>query len=67
MSPNPDTDEQPSYSQSVKAQLRLREMILAGDVLDGATIQIKAGPEGLIIGDRVSASRRVRPSEAIVH
>jgi ATP-dependent Clp protease ATP-binding subunit ClpB len=45
----------------------LAEMILAGDVLDGATIQIKAGPEGLIIGDRVSASRRVRPSEAIVH
>jgi len=45
----------------------LAEMILAGDVLDGATIQIKAGLEGLIIGDRVSASRRVRPSEAIVH
>jgi len=45
----------------------LAEMILAGDVLDGATIQIKAGPEGLLIGDRVSASRRVRPSEAIVH
>ena len=45
----------------------LAEMILAGDVLDGVTIQIKAGPEGLLIGDRVSASRRVRPSEAIVH
>ncbi len=45
----------------------LAEMILAGDVMDGATIQIKAGREGLIIGDRVSASRRVRPSEAVVH
>jgi ATP-dependent Clp protease ATP-binding subunit ClpB len=45
----------------------LAEMILAGDVLDGVTIKIKAGPEGLIIGDRVSASRRARPSEAVIH
>ena len=45
----------------------LAEMILAGDVLDGATIKITAGPEGLVIGDRVSASRRPRPSEVIVH
>ena len=42
-------------------------MILAGDVMDGATIKISAGPDGLLIGDRVSASRRVRPSEAVVH
>ncbi|MEY5037464.1 MAG: ATP-dependent chaperone ClpB, partial [Pseudomonadota bacterium] len=45
----------------------LAEMILAGDVLDGATIKISAGPEGLLIGDRVSASRRTRPTEAVVH
>jgi ATP-dependent Clp protease ATP-binding subunit ClpB len=45
----------------------LAEMILAGDVMDGATVKISAGPEGLIIGDRVSASRRSRPSEAVVH
>jgi ATP-dependent Clp protease ATP-binding subunit ClpB len=45
----------------------LAEMILAGDVLDGATIQIKVGPEGLIIGDRVSASRRTLPGEAVIH
>jgi ATP-dependent Clp protease ATP-binding subunit ClpB len=45
----------------------LSEMLLAGDVLDGATIRVTAGPEGLIIGDRVVASRRERPSEAVVH
>ena len=45
----------------------LAEMILSGDVLDGATIQISAGAEGLLIGDRVSASRRERPSEVVVH
>ncbi len=45
----------------------LAEMILSGDLLDGATVTISAGPDGLIIGDRVSASRRVRPSEAVVH
>ncbi len=45
----------------------LAEMLLAGDVLDGATIRVTAGPEGLIIGDRVVASRRERPSQAVVH
>ncbi len=45
----------------------LAEMILSGDVMDGATVVISAGAEGLIIGDRVSASRRVRPQDAVVH
>ncbi|WP_103335321.1 ATP-dependent chaperone ClpB [Pseudotabrizicola formosa] len=45
----------------------LAEMILSGDVLDGSTVVVGAGPDGLIIGDRVSASRRVRPVEAVVH
>jgi len=45
----------------------LAEMLLAGDVLDGATIRVTAGPEGLIIGDRVVPSLRERPSEAVVH
>jgi ATP-dependent Clp protease ATP-binding subunit ClpB len=45
----------------------LAEAILAGDVTDGATVQVSAGPDGLIIGDRVSASRRERPPEARVH
>ncbi len=38
MSPNPDTDELPTHSQSVKAQLRLREMILAGELASGSRI-----------------------------
>ncbi len=45
----------------------LAEMLLAGEVLDGTTIRVTAGPEGLIIGERVVASRRARPSEAVVH
>ncbi len=45
----------------------LAEMILSGDVLDGATVHVSAGAEGLIIGDRVSASRRVRPAQVVVH
>ncbi len=45
----------------------LAEMILSGDLLDGSTVTISAGAEGLIIGDRVSASRRERPQQAVVH
>ncbi len=45
----------------------LAEMLLAGDVLDGATVKVTAGPEGLIVGDRVIASRRGRPAQAVVH
>jgi ATP-dependent Clp protease ATP-binding subunit ClpB len=45
----------------------LAEMILSGDVLDGATVPVTVGAEGLIIGDRVSASRRERPNQAVVH
>ena len=45
----------------------LAEMILAGDVLDGATVAVSAGADGLIIGDRVSASRREKPASAVVH
>ncbi|MFN6925654.1 MAG: ATP-dependent chaperone ClpB [Tabrizicola sp.] len=45
----------------------LSEMLLAGEVLDGSTIRVTAGPEGLIIGDRVVQSRRERPAQAVVH
>ncbi|THD85775.1 ATP-dependent chaperone ClpB [Aliigemmobacter aestuarii] len=45
----------------------LAEMLLSGDVLDGSTVSVTAGPGGLIIGDRVVPSRRDRPSEAVVH
>jgi ATP-dependent Clp protease ATP-binding subunit ClpB len=30
-------------------------------------VVVSAGADGLIIGDRVSASRRERPAESVVH
>ncbi len=48
-------------------QDQLAEMILAGDVMDGDTITVSAGTEGLIVGDRLSASNRPRPDDAVVH
>ncbi|MBV1926010.1 MAG: AAA family ATPase, partial [Rhodobacteraceae bacterium] len=45
----------------------LAEMLLAGDVLDGDTMPISAGPEGLIIGDRIAASNRPAPDDAVIH
>ena len=45
----------------------LAEMILAGDVMDGSEVRVSAGPEGLIIGDRIAASRRTAPQSAVVH
>jgi ATP-dependent Clp protease ATP-binding subunit ClpB len=45
----------------------LAEMLLAGDVMDGTTIHVTAGSEGLVIGDRVVPSRRERPPEVVVH
>ena len=34
----------------------LAEMILAGEVLDGQTVHVTAGPEGLVVGNRVAQS-----------
>ncbi|QCO56169.1 ATP-dependent chaperone ClpB [Pseudorhodobacter turbinis] len=45
----------------------LAEMILSGEVLDGTTIKVSASEEGLLIGDRVSASQREKPQIAAVH
>ncbi len=45
----------------------LAEMILAGDVTDGQEIDVRAGPDGLLVGDRVSGSNRPRPDDAVVH
>ena len=45
----------------------LASMILAGDVMDGSNVVISAGADGLIIGDRISASRRERPQDVVVH
>ncbi len=48
-------------------QDQLAEMILAGDIMDGDTVKISAGSEGLIVGDRVSNSNRPKPDNAVVH
>ena len=48
-------------------QDQLAEMILAGDVMDGDAIAVSAGTDGLIVGDRLAASNRPRPEEAVVH
>ncbi|OUS19839.1 ATP-dependent chaperone ClpB [Rhodobacterales bacterium 59_46_T64] len=45
----------------------LAEMLLAGDVKDGDVITVSAGADGLIIGDRVGASNRPKPDDAVVH
>ncbi|RDW14639.1 ATP-dependent chaperone ClpB [Paracoccus thiocyanatus] len=34
----------------------LAEMILAGEVLDGHAVHVTAGPEGLVVGNRVSSA-----------
>lgn len=47
-------------------QNQLAEMILGGEVMDGTTVKVSAGASGLIIGERVSASRR-NPSKAAIH
>ena len=48
-------------------QDQLAEMLLAGDIGDGQTVSVSAGTDGLIIGDRVSQSRRQPPDEAVIH
>ncbi len=45
----------------------LAEMLLAGDVKDGDTVTVRAGADGLIIGDQVAASNRPKPDDATVH
>jgi ATP-dependent Clp protease ATP-binding subunit ClpB len=45
----------------------LAEMLLAGDVSDGDTIPVSAGADGLIIGDRIAASNKPKPTDATVH
>ncbi len=48
-------------------QDQLAEMILAGDVTDGDVIKVSAGADGLLVGDRLSASNRPKPQDAVVH
>ncbi|MFK7753415.1 MAG: ATP-dependent chaperone ClpB [Sedimentitalea sp.] len=45
----------------------LAEMLLSGDVGDGATLPVSAGPDGLEINDRIAASAQVPPNDAVVH
>ena len=48
-------------------QDQLAEMLLSGDIVDGDTITITAGADGLLVGDRISASNRTPPDDAVVH
>jgi ATP-dependent Clp protease ATP-binding subunit ClpB len=48
-------------------QDQLAEMLLSGDVGDGDTVQVSAGADGLLVGDRVSSSNRTPPGDAVVH
>jgi ATP-dependent Clp protease ATP-binding subunit ClpB len=48
-------------------QDNLAEAILAGDIEDGAKVPVEAGTDGLIVGDRVAASNRRPPDDAVVH
>ena len=48
-------------------QDQLANMLLAGDVADGATVPVSAGADGLIVGDRVSSSSKAPPDEAVLH
>ncbi|MBP1807186.1 ATP-dependent chaperone ClpB [Rubellimicrobium aerolatum] len=49
-------------------QDQLAEMILAGEVRDDETVPVTAGPDGLIVGNRVAGSARSeRPAEVVVH
>ncbi|MCC0062731.1 MAG: ATP-dependent chaperone ClpB [Defluviimonas sp.] len=45
----------------------LAEMLLAGEILDGDTVEVRAGVEGLRVGERVLSSNRPRPGDAVVH
>jgi ATP-dependent Clp protease ATP-binding subunit ClpB len=48
-------------------QDQLAEMILAGEVMDGDTIPVSVGVDGLIVGGRVSGSNRPKPQDAVLH
>ncbi|WP_322891259.1 MULTISPECIES: ATP-dependent chaperone ClpB [unclassified Yoonia] len=48
-------------------QDQLAEMILGGDVMDGAVVKVTAGADGLIVGDRVATSSRIAPPNLPLH
>ncbi|WP_444463811.1 ATP-dependent chaperone ClpB [Rhodobacter capsulatus] len=45
----------------------LAELILAGTVKDGEEVTVTAGPDGLVVGGRVSASQRVAPEARVLN
>ncbi|MGR3699754.1 MAG: ATP-dependent chaperone ClpB [Roseovarius sp.] len=45
----------------------LAEALLSGDILDGSVVPVTAGPEGLIIGNRVGSTNQEPPKDAVVH
>ncbi|WP_104020253.1 ATP-dependent chaperone ClpB [Roseovarius nitratireducens] len=45
----------------------LAEALLSGDILDGSTVPVTAGPDGLIIGERVGTATQEPPADAVVH
>lgn len=45
----------------------LAEMLLAGELGEGEGVTVSAGLDGLVIGDRVSASSWTAPQDAILH
>jgi ATP-dependent Clp protease ATP-binding subunit ClpB len=48
-------------------QDELAGLILSGEVQDGETVRVTAGPEGLVIGDHLAPSGRETPRDARVH
>ena len=48
-------------------QDQLAEMLLAGDLGDGDVVQVGVGADGLIVGDRISASNRTPPQDSVLH
>jgi ATP-dependent Clp protease ATP-binding subunit ClpB len=45
----------------------LAEALLAGEIKDGETVPVTVSAGGLVIGERLGASDRPRPDDAVVH
>mgnify|MGYP001236550473 CR=1 FL=1 len=48
-------------------QDQLAEMILSGDVMDGQTVHVTAGPGGLVVGNRVTTTQKSPAQDAVIH
>ena len=45
----------------------LAELLLSGDVTEGDTIPVRAGADGLILGERIGTSGQQPPEDRVVH